>query len=119
MVTRVLMGGTLALACFALATPARAHASSGAGGHPAARRDADAAQAAGYLSKESDFVVGKTVYLRSTKRLVGRIEKVDESHSFAPTFPKSPAKAVMIRRKDRSRSWVPVEGITRIYVVNK
>lgn len=80
---------------------------------------AAAAQTITYLTSESAFVAGRTVYLRSTKTVIGTIEKVDESHAFPPTFPKSPAKAVLIRRKDRSKSWVPVEGITKIYVVGK
>jgi hypothetical protein len=103
---RILFGGALALGMLAIATPARAQA---------ARNDHPAA----YLSNESDFVAGKTVYLRSTKTLIGTIEKTDASHAFPPTFPHSPAKAVLIRRKDRSKSWLPVEGITKIYVVNK
>jgi hypothetical protein len=104
---RLLIGGALALGA-AFATPAHAQGSAGKTGRPAA-----------YLGKESDFVPGKTVYLRSTKTLIGTIEKADDSHAFPPTFPHSPAKAVLIRRRDRSKSWLPVEGITKIYVVNK
>jgi hypothetical protein len=105
---RILASGLLTLVALAVATPAQAQASAAKGSRPAA-----------FLDKESAFTAGRTVYLRSTKTLIGTIEKTDESHAFPPTFPKSPAKAVLIRRKDRSKSWVPVEGITKIYVVGK
>jgi len=72
-----------------------------------------------FSSAESDFVVGKTVYLRSSKMRIGTILKVDANHSFPRTFPRPKMKAVLIRRKDGPYEWTPVERITRIYVVNK
>jgi hypothetical protein len=113
---RVLIGSALAVGASAVATPAHAQAAAAKGGYVVS---ASAAQGVAYSSRESDFVAGKTVYLRSNKTLVGTIEKVDANHAFPPSFPSSPAKAVLIRRKDRSKSWAPVEGITRLYVVNK
>ena len=72
----------------------------------------------GYSSHESDFVVGKRVHLRSTKTFIGTIMAVDESHDFPPSrFARAKMKAVLIERRDGPRGWVPVEGITRIYVV--
>jgi hypothetical protein len=116
---RVMIGGALALAGSTWATSAQGQTSTTKGGSYVVSRAPSTTQSAAYLGKESDFVVGKKVYLRSTKTFIGTIEKADESHSFPPSFPKTPAKAIMIRRKDRSRNWLPVEGITRIYVVNK
>lgn len=73
---------------------------------------------AGYSNRESDFVVGKRVHLRSTKTFIGRIIGEDASHAFPPDrFPRANMKAVLIERRDGPRDWVPVEGITRIYVV--
>jgi hypothetical protein len=77
------------------------------------------ANATRYSSAESDFAVGKTVYLRSSKTRIGTILAVDPNHSFPRTFPRPRMKAVLIRRKDGPSDWVPVERITRIYVVNK
>jgi hypothetical protein len=68
---------------------------------------------------ESDFVVGKTVYLRSSKMRYGTILKTDAHHGFPRTFPRPQMKAVLIQRKDGPYEWTPVERITRIYVVNK
>jgi hypothetical protein len=115
---RVLLVGAFSVAASPVATPAHAQAPATKGGY-VVTKGAPAAQGITYLSTESAFVAGRTVYLRSTKTLIGTIEKVDESHAFPPTFPKSPAKAVLIRRKDRSKSWMPVEGITKLYVVGK
>ena len=114
---RVLLIGAFAVGISAIATPASAQRAT-KGGYVVSQ-SAATPQSVAYLSTESAFTVGKTVYLRSTKTVIGTIEKVDESHAFPPTFPKSPAKAVLIRRKDRSKSWVPVEGISKIYVVGK
>ena len=72
----------------------------------------------GYSTNESDFVAGKHVHLRSTKTFIGTIMAVDESHDFPPSrFARAKMKAVLIERRDGPRGWVPVEGITRIYVV--
>lgn len=72
----------------------------------------------GYSSHESDFVVGKRVHLRSTRTFIGTIMAVDESHDFPPKrFPRAKMKAVLIERRDGPMGWVPLEGITRIYVV--
>lgn len=73
---------------------------------------------AGYSSRASDFVVGKRVHLRSTKTFIGRIIGEDASHDFPPDrYPRAKMQAVLIERRDGPRGWVPVEGITRIYVV--
>lgn len=72
-----------------------------------------------YSSAESDFVIGKTVYLRSSKMRIGTIVDTDANHKFPRTFPRPRMKAVRIRRKDGPLDWVPVERINRIYVVNK
>jgi hypothetical protein len=115
---RLLFAGAFAIATTVAVTPAHAQAAAAKGSYVVGH-STTAPQGVTYLSSESAFVAGKTVYLRSTKTRIGTIEKVDESHAFPPTFPKSPARAVLIRRKDRSKSWVPVEGITKIYVVGK
>lgn len=71
-----------------------------------------------YSSSEADFVVGKQVHLRSTKTFIGRITAVDDDHGFPPDrFPRARMKAVRIERRDGPVSWMPVERITRIYVV--
>jgi len=71
-----------------------------------------------YSSSEADFVVGKRVHLRSTKTFIGRITAVDDDHGFNPDrFPRARMKAVRIERRDGPVDWVPVERITRIYVV--
>jgi hypothetical protein len=72
-----------------------------------------------YSSNVSDFVVGKTVYLRSTKTRLGSIISVDTRHRFPRSFARPQMMAVLILRKDGPREWVPIEGITRIYVVDK
>ena len=78
-----------------------------------------ATSAVTYLSDSSAFVTGKTVYLRSTKTRIGIIEGVDADHSFPSKFSRRRMSAVLIRRKDGPRDWIPIEGITRIYVVGK
>ena len=71
-----------------------------------------------YSSSEADFVVGKHVHLRSTKTLIGVITAVDDDHGFPPDrFPRARMKAVRIERFDGPVDWVPVERITRVYVV--
>jgi hypothetical protein len=105
------MGGIITAS--ALSLPIRAN------GQATTLRSATAANDSVYSSAESDFVVGKTVYLRSSKMRIGTILAADPNHSFPRTFPRSRMKAVLIRRKDGPRDWVPVERIARIYVVNK
>lgn len=72
-----------------------------------------------YSTAERDFVVGKTVYLRSSKTLIGTIVRTDPNHAFPRTFPRPRMNAVLIRRKDGPFEWTPVERVARIYVVNK
>lgn len=71
----------------------------------------------GYSSNERDFTVGRSVFLRSTKTRIGRIIAVDDDHAFPPSFPKAHARAVLLRHTDGPRDWLPVEGLSRIYVV--
>ena len=71
----------------------------------------------GYSSDERDFTRGRTVYLRSTKTRIGQILATDDAHEFPPTFRKTRAKAVLIKRVDGPLEWTPVEGISRVYVV--
>lgn len=76
------------------------------------------ARAAGYSSDSTGFVVGKRVYLRSTRTYIGTIVDTDERHDFrSARFPRPWMKAVLIERRDGPHEWLPVEGITRIYVV--
>ena len=72
--------------------------------------------AATYSSDSSSFIVGKRVYLRSTKTYIGTISSVDPDKRFGPKFPRRRMKAVLIDRAEERQDWVPVEGITRIYV---
>lgn len=97
--------------------PAEAGAQQGAvqAGHPTASRPA--ASDSGYSGKESDFVVGKRVYLRSTKTFIGTIIDVDDAHHFPPErFPRAEMKAVLLVRRDGPYDWVPLQGLTKIYV---
>jgi hypothetical protein len=86
----------------------------------AQQRDARAkrspSEATAYSSNASDFVAGKRVFLRSTKTFIGRISAVDGNRALPRGFPRSHMKAVLIERADGGKDWVPVEGITRIYV---
>jgi hypothetical protein len=75
------------------------------------------ASADGYSSDERDFTVGRSVHLRSTKTRIGRIIATDDDHSFPPSFGRTRAKAVLIRHADGPFDWVPVDGLSRIYVV--
>jgi hypothetical protein len=75
-----------------------------------------AGEAAVYSSRASDFVAGRRVFLRSTKTFIGTISAVDANRKFPRSFPRSRMKAVLIERADGRQDWVPVEGITRIYV---
>lgn len=105
------------LATTGLAIASAAHAQSATATTASNTRPTRAAS--NYSTREADFVVGRAVYLRSSKTPVGRIEAEDASHEFPRSFPHSPAKAVLIRRDDGPRSWMPLAGITRIYVVGK
>ena len=101
---------------------ANAHAQSAtpaASAHAGGFRPVGAANDSLYSFAESDFVVGKTVFLRSSKMHYGRILAVDANHRFPPSFGKTQMKAVLIRRKDGPYEWTPVERVVRIYVVNK
>lgn len=69
-----------------------------------------------YSSNAADFIVGKRVYLRSTKTYIGTISAVDPDKRMGPHFPRRRMKAVLIDRAEQRHDWVPVEGITRIYV---
>ena len=120
--TRRLVRSVLAASALALSTRANGQQKpSTAGQTPATGgfRSPSAADDSLYSSAESDFVVGKTVYLRSTKTRIGTILKTDSTHGFPRSFPRPRMKAVLIQRKDGPYEWTPVERITRIYVVNK
>ncbi len=92
-----------------LATPAPVAGASAVG-----RRGADSA----YSGNVADFVPGRRVFLRSTKTWIGTITAVDNDHPFPPDrFPRARMKAVLIVRRDGPLGWMPVERITRIYVV--
>ena len=90
-----------------------------ASAHAGGFRAVSAANDPRYSFAESDFVVGKTVFLRSSKMRYGSILAVDANHHFPRGFGKTRMKAVLIRRKDGPYEWTPVERIVRIYVVNK
>lgn len=70
-----------------------------------------------YSGLEKDFTVGKSVYLRSSKTLIGTIVATDPHHAFPPSFKQAWAKAVRIKRKDGPLDWMPIDGARRIYVV--
>jgi hypothetical protein len=81
---------------------------------PAATTKSDA----GYSGDSAAFIVGKRVYLRSTKTFIGTIIDADENHDFrAGRFPRPWMKAVLIERRDGPHGWVPLERITKLYVV--
>lgn len=102
----------VALLTFVVGAPSPARA------QHAAARGAPARDAGGYSSDSTAFVVGKRVHLRSTKSFIGTIKAVEESHDFrGGRFPRPAMKAVLIERRDGPLEWVPVERITRIYVV--
>ena len=107
----------------ALAVVVTAGAAVSAGAQAAAPasgfRSGSATSDSAYSLAESDFVVGKTVFLRSSKMRYGTIIALDANHHFPKSFHKTQMKAVLIHRKDGPREWVPVEWIGRIYVVNK
>ena len=117
-----LVRSVLAATAVALSTRARAQPAPSSAGQTQATsgfRSTSAANDSLYSSAESDFVVGKTVYLRSSKMRYGTILKTDARHSFPRSFPRPQMKAVLIHRKDGPYEWTPVERIARIYVVNK
>ena len=70
-----------------------------------------------YSSRERDFRVGKKVYLRSSKTLIGTIIAIDPIHAFPPSFGRTHAKGLLIKRKDGPLDWMPIDGALRIYVV--
>ena len=103
--TRSLLVLALSIPCAARAQQAPATASA-------------ATSVDGYSTDSTSFVVGKRVYLRSTKTYIGTIVEAAEKHDFrAGHFPRPWMKAVLIERRDGPHEWVPVERITRIYVV--
>ena len=71
----------------------------------------------GYSSDERDFTVGRTVYLRSTKTRIGRIVAVDDDHEFPRELQEAAGRAVLLRHVDGPFDWLPVEGLSRVYVV--
>jgi hypothetical protein len=72
----------------------------------------------GYSGDSTRFVVGRRVYLRSTKTFIGTIVAADAKHDFrSGRFPRPWMKAVLVDRRDGPHEWVPVEGITKLYVV--
>jgi hypothetical protein len=84
---------------------------------PAARtQHRTTSDTAAYSSNAADFIVGKHVFLRSTKTFIGTITETDPNKSFPRGFPRSHMKAVLIQRAESRKDWVPIDGITRIYV---
>ena len=67
----------------------------------------------------ADFVVGRKIYLRSTGTPIGQIIDADENHAFPRSFSRRRMKAVLIRHNDGPQSWLPVEGLGRIYTVSR
>jgi hypothetical protein len=121
-VLRLLTGGIVAASALSRSTPANGQSNAPPPANPPvadAIRSPNSANDSLYSFAESDFVVGKTVYLRSSKMRIGTILAAEARHSFPRTFPRPQMKAVLIRRKDGPLDWVPVERITRIYVVNR
>ena len=92
-------------------TPVTSAIGQGKSDRPAVRADS------GYSSREKDFRVGKHVYLRSSKTVIGRIIAIDPMHPFPPSFGRTRSKALLIRRKDGPLDWMPIDGVLRIYVV--
>ncbi len=71
----------------------------------------------GFSGAEGDFIVGRRVYLRSTKTFIGTIIDADANKRFpADRYPRARMKAVLIQRFDGPLGWVPMERVTRIYV---
>lgn len=71
----------------------------------------------GYSSDERDFTVGRTVYLRSARTKIGRIVAVDANHEFPVSFRVRHGRAVLLRHVDGPADWLPVEGLSKVYVV--
>jgi hypothetical protein len=107
------------LAAFATRGGGQASPAASAVPAQAAFRSPSASSDSAYSGLERDFLVGKTVYLRSSKMLIGTIQATDSNHAFPRTFPRPHMKAVLIRRKDGPLEWTPVEQVARVYVVNK
>lgn len=87
-----------------------------AAGQSASRRTTTSVDST-YSNAEKDFTVGKSVYLRSSKTLTGKIIAIDPDHSFPPSFGRTRAKGILIRRTDGPLDWIPIDGVFRIYVV--
>ena len=106
------MRPTHSLLLLALAAPLALRAQH-AGPAAAATKAAD-----GYSSDSTSFVVGKRVYLRSTKTYYGRIVATDANHDFRDGHFKRPwMKAVLIIRRDGPHEWTPMELATKVYAV--
>ena len=71
----------------------------------------------GYSADERDFTTGRTVYLRSTKTKIGRILAVDDAREFPASFHTRHGRAVLLRHVDGPMDWLPVAGLSRVYVV--
>ncbi len=71
----------------------------------------------GYSNDERDFTVGRTVYLRSARTKIGRIIAVDQDHQFPAGFRTRRGRAVLLRHVDGPVDWLPVAGLSRVYVV--
>lgn len=100
------------LLLLALSAPCAARAQ-----QPAAPASA-AKPADAYLADAASFTIGRRVYLRSTKAYIGTVVDTAAKHDFrAGHFPRPWMKAVLIERRDGPHEWVPIEGITRLYVV--
>lgn len=83
----------------------------------AVRAAGSAAADSGYSGAEGDFIVGRRVYLRSTKTFIGTIIDADANKRFpSDRFPRARMKAVLIKRFDGPLGWIPMESVTRIYV---
>ncbi len=84
---------------------------------PVARTVGGAAADSGYSGAEGDFIVGRRVYLRSTRTFIGTIIDADANKRFpADRYPRAHMKAVLIRRFDGPLGWIPMESVRRIYV---
>ena len=82
-----------------------------------ARTVRSAASDSAYSGAERDFIVGRRVYLRSTKTFIGTIVDADANKRFpADRFPRAQMKAVLIKRFDGPLGWEPMDQVIRIYV---
>ena len=117
--TIALFAVTVAMGGSAPVRTAKAQSSTSAVARPTEAAARAQTSPAAYLGEPSAFVAGKTVYLRSTKTRIGTIEAIDANHHFPLSFPRRYMSAVLIHRRDGPRDWMPLAGITRIYVVGK